>query len=202
MSDNKKVLRFLVCCLVVFALSAPLSAAQLRSGVKLGLNIANLDFSEPYIYEPKSQAYFQGGVFFALHVSAPLAIQVEGLYTTKGSKFKDIGKIKLSYIDVPVLLKLCIPADSPFLPYFFAGGYASFNLKSKTILVTGSTYEGEDVKKTDFGLLFGAGVEYMFHQIRFLFEGRYTTGLSNILQETAYFKAKNKTFSIMLGISF
>jgi hypothetical protein len=141
--------------------------AQLRFGVKAGVNFSK--FSTKYDELKESSTGFQVGIVPQFKIPLiGIGLQPELLYSLNKS-----ADISIGYFQLPVLLRwqpLPIPLVKPVIlvgPYW---GYA-VNLSSKL-----SDFNKDDIKRNDWGLCFGAGVEVWKLQV----SARYSLGLQNI----------------------
>jgi len=146
-----------------------------------------------------------GGIFATLGITPQFAVQPEILFAQKGGKNEvDDVAFKISYVQVPVLLKFRIPAKgegSQFSPHAYGGG--AFGLRSGCSVKSGTTTTtckaiGADVKLTEFSLVFGAGVEIG----RALIDARFDLGLSKIDDSATPDDVKNRTFYLLAGWTF
>jgi hypothetical protein len=189
-------------------------------GIKNGINITDLHISIriPYLkFQPGWTWLF--GVFYAFNLSKNAALQPEIFYTQKGGISKETfsgesitTNHKLSYIELPVLLKFKIPLESPTQPVFLLGPYAAYRLSAKAVQTAFGGRENINLekytKKWDLGLILGAGLEFNFKKIRLLLETRYSFGFTNIARDYQYVyyefnsgdSIKNSSFSILLGV--
>jgi hypothetical protein len=180
---------------------------QAASGVKGGINFANVNFEgEDADVNFDSRTGFVGGLFVVVPSNNQFALQAEALYSQKGAKVEEGGftsTIKLDFLDVPVLARFSTPATNGSSFHVFAGPSFGFKLSAEAE----SSFEGEEdsddlddeVKSFDLGLVLGAGVEFG----RFLIDGRYTWGMTDLNNDdTEDVKAKTRTFSIMAGFRF
>jgi len=209
---KKLILSLLFCSLLV---ALPLPAQHF--GLKAGLNIAGLQGDYPI--ELKSLSGFRFGGFFTLDLGGGLQIQPEAYYAQKGASYESSssiygiaysikGKLKLDYIEIPVLVKYVVQSAS-VEPFFYAGPYLGLKASAKgevTADVEGfggqtETEDLEDVKSTDFGVVFGAGVSLPLGSIDLIVDGRYTLGLSSISEDLTE-SVKNGVLSILVGIGF
>jgi hypothetical protein len=78
-------------------------AQETSVGLRGGLNFANLSGSD--ISGEEAQFKYHAGAFVQIRVTDFFALQVEGMYSLKGSE-TSLGDIDLTYIDVPILAKL------------------------------------------------------------------------------------------------
>ncbi len=193
----KRQLVFLCALLMAFAFAGQELSA---GGIKGGLSIANVSFKES-VFDGKSLLGFQAGVFFTFDVSEYISIQPEGYYAMKGSRLSDESDFKLTYIEVPVLIKVTLPVEGGLRPSLFAGGYGAFQLSAK-YKSAGATTDVENLKKFDYGMVFGGCVELGMGGVKLLLDARYTVGLANIWDGGGVISYKNRTFVIMAGFAF
>lgn len=199
----------LLTILFVSFMLVSLSYAQMQLGVKAGLNLANLSGDD--IEDTDARTGFAGGVFFMYQFSEMFAIQPEIYYTMKGATQKDVipgvdVEVKGDYIEIPVLLKLIIPLKgSGVRPAIFAGPSLSFNTSAKMKMeYLGTTVEEdmEDIKSTDFGLVFGAGIGFPVGNGELGFDARYILGLTTLDDSADEYDVKNGVINFNLYYGF
>lgn len=166
------------------------SFAQTSFGAKAGINIANMAGDDAEDLDSRIAPYFGG--FANISLSEKLSFQPELLLSMKGAKITDDYVVKLTYLDIPLMVKLNL-TESFMLE---AGPQIGFNLAAK------EEFDGDDedikdaIKGTEFGLGFGAG----YQMNSGLGIGiRYNLGLSNILENG---DAKNNVLQIGLSYAF
>jgi hypothetical protein len=184
--------------ILTVALAAGAQAGETTFGLKAGVSIANIKGDNTDALDTKTG--FMGGGFASIPISAPAAIQPEVFYVQKGAKF-GVGDVdasfKLEYIEIPVLFKYTVDGESA-RPFFLLGPSFGYKISAKTE-ANGLTADVDDVSSTDFGLVFGLGMNMQ----KFLIEFRYTLGLSNINDlEGDSDSLKNSAFGILAGITF
>jgi len=151
-------------------------------GLEGGLNVATLRGSNAdQVY--KSRLGFVGGAFMNLRLTSTLALQPELLYAQKGGKING-QPYKTDYVEVPILLELCLGNDS-FNPGILFGPAFNSNVANHGVI---------DVKKSDVGLVMGGQVAVS----KFIASARYEVGLLDANDKT---KIKNGTFTLMVGFS-
>ena len=162
--------------------------AQMQIGPKAGLNIANVVGDDVEVLNLDSKTGFNGGIFFMFQFGDLFAIQPEAYYTMKGATLSGENSditFSLDYIEVPVLLKLIIPVGgSNIRPSVFAGPSVGFNTTAKIKSESAEQDVKEDIKSTDFGLVFGGGIGIMIGKNELGFDIRYILGLS-LLDDTS-----------------
>ncbi len=191
-------------CLVL-ALAASASA-QMQVGVKGGY--VRPTFGGKDATGSESMSTFGGGAFLSAQLSPMFALQPELLYAPRGSQNTETGttiKLKLNYIQVPVLFKVLIPMENaPVKPALFAGPYVAFRSGCKAEaagLSVDCGTEADSIKKMDYGATFGGGVEIPFGKVSGLVEARYDLGLTSWDDSSNGGDIKNRARSIFVGVS-
>jgi hypothetical protein len=194
--------------------------AQTIFGVKGGLVSSTLKLNgegaaeaEPFM---KRRSGISGGAFLALG-SGLIGLQVEGLYVQKGVKAAGefegttfTGTLKVSYVEVPALLRLSFPAGN-IKPYIYAGAGAAFEMKCEgEVTSNGETQTGEceeaeaqagsERRKLDVTALGGGGLQFRLSSLSVLFEVRYARGIRN-LNKSGDGGAKNEALSFLTGVA-
>jgi hypothetical protein len=142
-----------------------------------------------------------GGAFLTLSLLPGFAIQPEVLFVQKGTKVTVEGtgfdmRVRLDYIDVPVLARLSVGAGGARV-YFFGGPSFNFNLKAENKIDSETEDIKDEVEKHEISAVAGLGVEIG----KFLVEGRWIEGLKNVAKDSDV-ELKNRAFAIMAGIRF
>jgi len=168
-------------------------------GIKIGLNIANVTGDDVEINWENKTGFCAGG-FLTFSLSDIFAIQPEAFFTMKGYKSEqehDFYTSSVTYLEIPVLAKVFIPTGGNIKPNIFAG--PSLGIK----------ISGADYKSTDFGLVFGGGIDFALGTGKFLVECRYSMSLSSVsifekgpMTERESEDVKNRVISIIVGYSF
>lgn len=136
-----------------------------------------------------------------------IGFQTELLYSQKGSTIQ-AGSVsetyKLSYLELPMLLKISAPLSS-LRPNVFAGPYVSMKLDETytyTEAITDiSTQTEGNTKATDYGAVFGAGLDIDFANIIITFDGRYNLGMQELENVNEPKDIKNGSFSLNIGVA-
>lgn len=208
----KKFLLFLLC--VAFAVSASAQEKHIF-GVRAGLNVASMDFSaEGMTFSPDSKVSFQVGAAYQYKFLSTLPFYVEtGLYFTgRGCSINDEGdklKANLYYLQVPVLVSYHFNIGNavsiqPYAGIYYAlgisGKFKEGGYKTKAFSDDGDI--PQTLKRSDFGLRFGAGVNFLKRYYAGL---GYDLGLMDISKSGGEFegiKTKNGCFYIQEGYNF
>jgi opacity protein-like surface antigen len=149
-----------------------------------------------------------------------LSLETGLILDTKGFKFEEGGtgysykeKLNTFYLDIPIVLKVSVDAGSSVRIFGTAGPYIGIGLtgKWKSIYEYQGTEDTDEekvewgntdddhLKRLDYGLTFGAGVEIK----AFLVGISYDLGLANISAYTDLeTKVKNRVLRITVGFWF
>ena len=192
------------------------SFAQIKFGVKGGLNYANMldkTNTRTYSADYKAKIGFNMGVTAEYSISEKFAIEPGLLFSTKGTKDKSTGtktSLNLNYLEIPInaIYKIELSSSSKILinagPYF---GYAISGKMKASEPVLGVNEDskeqkvviGTDIKPLDFGLNIGAGVEIKDITVSL----QYGYGLANLtLHSENDAKLKNRVLGISIGYKF
>lgn len=157
----KKIFVFL-CALALVAVAIP-AQAQLRFGVKGGLNITSVHFNSDLLKSDNVTGFHIGPMIEATMPLLGFGFDAAILYAQKGMESNSSGvatTMKTSYLDVPVNLKwkFGLPIIKAYLA---AGPYASFRIGGDKIWNV--LNDQLETKSFGAGLNFGAGVELFSH---------------------------------------
>jgi hypothetical protein len=175
---------------VIMTPAMPAYGQDFYAGVVGGLNIANLKitFADPTMtdYEITSRTLFGVGGFFGISVNEYLSVQLEPMYVSKGGVYNQRNvpgmKVRSSQLDVALVAKLGI--GEGVRPFIAVGPFMSvlFNANMKVELV-GREWEGDlmqALKRTEYGIVFGAGVGIPVWRGSVFVEGRHALALTNL----------------------
>ncbi len=188
MKTKNKFLGKIMIVGIVTLLSTTLSFAQTnrRAGIKGGLNVSNLYIDD--VSDENARYGFNVGLYGQVLSSEAAALQLELLYSTKGSRafydgaFDQEVKYNLNYLDLPVLAVIKLGESAEI----HLGGYASYLLNAN-ISYSGDFANGSDeidkdnLKSYDYGLVGGVGFNFGEVQIG----ARYNYGLVKIADSDA-----------------
>ena len=151
---------------VVAAAIAVPAQAQIKFGVKGGLNLAKADFDKSDVKSNVKTSNFTG-FFIGPMVEATIPIVglgVDGslLFSQKGTKL--IGEtLKQQGLEVPINLKYSIGLGSLASVYLAAGPSFFFNLKSDDDLTLNNVKGKLNYENAEIALNLGAGVKLLKH---------------------------------------
>jgi hypothetical protein len=199
----RKIIGLFGCIVLILFVTVPVNA-QLRLGIKGGLNIANVTLSSD-IVKPYNVTGFHIGPLVEL--ISPIGLGFDGaiLYSQKGI---DIGDetIMTDYLEVPVNLKwkLQLPViEHVCKPYAAAGPYAQIRLSEEK-----STWKNikDQIETQSFGagVNLGVGVElFSILQVGFIYGIGLTDNYSvNKIKDVTDIKAKEKNMAITAVLLF
>lgn len=182
----------IILVLVTFPL-VPALAQNVTLGVKLGPNGGDIAF-EP-AEDTRLRVGFMGGAALAFGVHPAFGVQLEVLFSQKGAKVDDPSSgtsatFGVNYLEVPLLARVSVPTGT-VRPVFFLGPAVAF----ETSCSVSGEMDGVQVdvdcdaplldgglqrKKTDVGVVAGAGFDVDVGPAIVQFEGRYNLGLTNL----------------------
>jgi hypothetical protein len=210
-------LRQLVCAGLVAAptfgtLPAQAAAVPLRRfGFTAGFNSSTVGGSD--VTDASRRTGFTAGGLVVLPISQVFAIEPELLYTTKGAVSHEPASasatLKMNYVEVPVLLRVDVPASGELRPFLYAGPAVSFkascNVEATDQGVSVSTScdelnaQGAKLKTVDYGLVGGGGVAFNVGGRAFSIGARYDHSLGKISSDG---DVKHRVISVLATFEF
>ena len=186
--------------LIAFVMISPAHAVPPAFGIKGDVGLTNLTGD---VTGNKSMLSFGGGFLFQYMASPQFAIQPEAAFVLKGAKEDNPGgpeeKLKLTYVEIPVLVKFKPKMNGSIQPAIFAGPALGILVSAKAASVDVK----DQFKSTDFGAVFGAGIELAAGaKGKVSFDARYALGLSNILKDSGDVSVKNGVASFNVSYLF
>ena len=182
--------------------------ADIRIGVKGGLNLAKVAFTTDAI-KADNFTGFQLGPILELSTTSGFGIDAAVLYSQQGLKIKKTSlEEKVSTLDVPINLKLKFSVLDQAGVYLAAGPYASFKIDDETTISAIKTQW--KMKEFGVGLNFGAGLELLKNlqigvNYQMALNDDYRNLLSAMTNETINadkLNAKTRIWSITTAIFF
>ncbi len=204
-----------LCFVAIIILSTVINSSAQTFGIKGGLNLSNQLFKtngEKDDLNTKMNPRFHLGVTLEYPMNNLFSLESGILLSTKGSKINstfsdEMGveesykvKFNLYYIDIPFNAKATIELNG-FDVYGTVGPYLGIGIRGKGKSELTSTIKfgkDENLKRLEFGLAFGGGMEIN----RFLFGLGYNLGLTNISNNEYSQKIKNRVIQISAGYRF
>jgi len=189
-------LRFvrLVALVAVTFMGLSSSAAAQGAGVKFGPTFATFS-SEALDFDNRTGIH--AGLFIGGSRDNVVGLQTEFNWLRKNSETEAGQKIRIDYLQVPVLLRLNAGSSS-------ASGFAAYGIVGPAIeLKIADEIEGvtldDGFEGADVSLVFGGGIE----AARIIVEARYEKGLRRINNTFSNFaEIKKQAFTILFGVRF
>lgn len=196
----KKAVVTVALLVAVLGLASP-AAAQGAFGVRVGANFANLSFDPDDEEDTSTRTGLNVGAFAMFPVNPRFAFQPEVLYSQQGAKAKEgsfEATLKLDYVNVPLLGKIHLSTGQNPVS-LLVGPQVGFRTSAK-IEGEGEEMDIKDqVESTDWGFVVGLSATMG----KFVVDGRYTHGLTNINSlEDDDQKVKNRVFTVSVGVMF
>jgi len=213
MDDRRRSFAVVVLALALLALPAMAHALEEPTFVlKGGVSLSRL-YSGSDTFDPHWKTGSSIGASANFRISSLMAFQPEIFYVMKGFAygkglvFDDAGNVlganerflSVDYLEVPVLLRFDLAPERLIMPHVLIG--PAFSVKQREryeVRGTGATsYETDNLKKFDTGIVLGAGIEFGQGLNGWMIEGRFTHGLSPI--EYGSVKDRNVNVQILTG---
>ncbi len=196
-------------------LTLPTVVAGQTLGFRGGLSLATLEGDN--VENPSSRTAVNFGGFFNVPVSNVLGVQVGVGLVQKGGEETEagaVGKLKLNYLEIPLLLTFSPPTTGNVGFDFFVGPALGFKTGPCTVSRSqgGLTVSVDcddpqldtPLKSVDLGGMVGAGLNIgLTPTLSLVLDGFYDLGLTNIDDSGDVDNdVKNRAFSILAGLSF
>jgi hypothetical protein len=185
------------------------SSAQVKPGYIFGINLSSITLSTKSISsKPDRPVGLHFGCVFEVPVKGNFKLDPAILLSAKGSNYKiDSVEFSLSpiYIEVPLTAVYSFGSDeikiSLFAGPYFACGVGGYKIMPGGELkdINYGSGKSSDMKSLDFGINFGAGVNFR----GLLISAQYGIGLTNIAPEsTTDLEMKNNVIGISISSLF
>ena len=148
-------------------------AQHVQFGIKGGVNFANIA-NDAADNDADTKTGFHLGGLAHIHLTRSFAIQPELVYSTQGAEYNN-GKLKLNYINIPVLGQ-----------YMFGNGFRLQTGPQLGVLTTSEWKSGntetdvDDFSNVDFSWSFGAGY---VGKNGLGIDARYNLGLTDVTKD-------------------
>ena len=208
---------FTLIVLVVLLSFANSAQAQVKFGVKGGLNASSLKLTHDMWDADNKAGFFIGPMVKVTVPLAGLSFDAAALYDQKEAKVKTADDVvggsyysttvKQKSIDIPVNVRYGIGLSSLANVFVFAGPQWAINVGDKNFQWGKST--SYSLKKASMSVNVGAGVTLLKHlqaSVNYNIEcsksGRMDTGASDSQANPIILKGRNNTWQIALGYWF
>ncbi len=175
---------------------------------------------------------FKLGFYKTFSLSKNLSIQPEILISERNVDLASLNvghysRDKAAFIEIPLLLEYKVPLKGNIRPIIFGGGYYAFKLSEKGYFSQyySSFYKEEnnsvqldyndgkiptgEFNKSDYGFVFGIGIESKGKKMNLSFDLRMNIGLNDIYyfndfysNDPDYATGPNRSISMSFGIGF
>jgi hypothetical protein len=211
----KRVIASAVLGSFVLLAAVSVHAATWQVGVKGGVAVQTLHGDNVTSDQVDNRTGFVGGAYFQSDLARNFGVRLETLYFMKGASADSAGAsitVKLDYVEFPLLAVAHLPVSEKARIDVFGGPTFAFKTSAKAEAsfggFSGSADIGDGVKSFDFGLTFGAGVNFDVGSAVLGIDGRYGFGLDSLVDSDALSDfgfssnadVKNKGFAIMASI--
>ncbi|MBN1989952.1 MAG: PorT family protein [Bacteroidales bacterium] len=176
-------------------------------GPKAGMNFASIS---NYGTSPERKVGYHLGVVGEIGLTSMLSLEGELLYNSKGV-VNDLGfgtkeKIKVNYLGIPLLAKLSFDFVGLSKVYALGGAYAnvrtggSIAFESDTFTEDPLPLTSDEWKRTEWGLVLGAGAEYDIKYGKLGLGLRYEQGVSKM--NNVYDNTRSSNFGFSLTFKY
>ncbi len=178
-------------------------------GLRLGMNYASTSSDDHFFDSSGRSGLAIGAVYgFQLANNTPLWLESGLFYSEKGGKTHHLwGFIdekvtyRLTYLQLPVVIKYSFNVDDDFYVMPFVGGYLATGIAGKTKYYTTrqveSSFNSDGFHHFDGGLRLGCGAEYKMLYA----EVGYDLGLANV-SHSDFDSAHTQSFFVNIGVNF
>ncbi len=191
------------------------SAQSVWAGAKAGLDRAAWSGDFGLSYNPfGTRAGVTAGVTLSVGLKEVLSVQVEALYTEKGATGPDGFRANMTYLEVPLLVKLALPLPALHIqPMAMAGLAPAWEISCRALAQPAYIPEapppapipmdciGWRTERRDMGAVLAGGVEVPLGRVKVTAEIRRTTGRINVAQGYAPLSTYNNVWSFIVGMA-
>jgi hypothetical protein len=181
-----------------------------RFGFTAGVNSSTISGSD--LGNVSRRTGFIAGGLLVLPVSSNIAIEPELVYSTKGIESHDSGvdaSLKMNYVQLPVLVRVEIPASGGTKPFLYGGPAISYKASCNVEVNGGGTNinsgcdnlesDSDKLKTVDYGLVAGGGLMFDFGGRKFSIGARYDHSLGKISESS---DSKHRAISVLATLEF
>jgi hypothetical protein len=179
-------------------------------GVLGGVGVSSVNLENKIESEEiKMTTGFSGGVFLRYVFDENFSVQPAAIYSNMGGEISSSAKkhvYKCDYINIPVVLNMTFPMHPVIKPRIFMGPEFGIVLKANDEVEESGINRSEAniksrIKKPNFCMVFGAGIDYAVGTNNVVLDFRYHVGLNDINDGFTYTKVFTRNFSFMAGYS-
>ncbi len=178
-------------------------------GPKAGMNFASIS---NYGTSPERKVGYHLGVVGEIGLTSMLSLEGELLYNSKGV-IDDLGggmqqNVKVNYLGIPLLAKLSFDFIGLSKVYALGGAYAnvrtggSVAFESATFSEDPLPLTSDEWKRTEWGLVLGAGAEYDIKYGKIGLGLRYEQGVSKVTKGALDNNNRSSNFGFSLTFKY
>lgn len=197
--------------------AVPATGAEVSGGLKTGLNVSDFvgsDASAGSGTKASGAGLAAGGYLVFPLRQAKFKIQAECMITVKGATYKgDVlgshyeNRVRLTYLEIPVLARFDIASRSGARPAFLIGPAFGIKISARSeshSIGYSATNNVENIKSFDPGVMVGGAVDIPAGKGAISLEARYTRSLATISESSGGDTPdiKNSVITILLGYRF
>lgn len=187
----KRVFTSLMFAVVLIA--AVPSQAQIKFGLKGGLNVTNMSLNMDVIDKSNQTGFFVGPTVKVTLPIVGLGVDASALYDQRDAKLED-EKVSLRSINVPINVRYGIGLGSMASIYLAAGPQFGYNIGDKNVFSYAEEERsaGFSLKKSNFSVNLGFGVSLMS---KFEIGATYNIACGKTGEFNVFDEAKKQVFS-------
>lgn len=159
----KKFFTAIIAAVALFA--ATTAQAQIKFGLKGGLNVTNMSFSQDVVDKSNRTGFFIGPMVKVTIPLAGLGVDAGLFYDQREAEMEDGPSLKQRSINIPINLRYNIGFSSLVGAYIAAGPQFGFGIgdKSTTLYDDADGKAVYDISNSNFSVNVGAGVTLLSH---------------------------------------
>jgi len=186
----------LICVLQLFGNC--LAQNRLQTGLTIGYNSSTfIGHDKPGKGLKSIPGFYLGGII-KYRINQRFSLLSNVSLGSRGTEINSIGNLYeyvfFLYLDIPLMVKMNFLSDKKISPYVLLGGAFDYNIQALSAS-GGPLY---DIKKVDFSLLSGLGVDIGKLSIGM----QYHYGITKFDNSNLQLDLRNSTLSILVGILF
>jgi hypothetical protein len=203
-----------------YILGGPVFANLGSDGEQFGTDLASgLDIALGGAWASSKSTKTGPDLGFGLHSrgEGSFGTTVELRYVRRGASYKLVDatgtyqdltvKLKLDYVEIPVLLEFTPRSETSVRPVFVLGPLLGIRASSNVGVEGGATATSSNIKDqvrgSQFSALLGAGMRIRTtDRAAMLVQARYTLGLTNLFSDAVGYDVKPRDISLLVGYTF
>lgn len=198
--------------LLIMAVTFPVAvqAQMFDFGIRAGANVTSVTNSQ---YPTGSLT----GYHFGLDVSyrlrfAPLAIEPGMYFMQMGTDYDQIqlglqspqpARLKINYVQLPVMVRAYLPLSGPVIPNVFGGPYVGFRTDISFQVGNQLVLQAQDwYRESDYGFMVGVGTRIGLLAVDVDIDVRLIYGMENIFDYQFEYDEQHRGIAFTAGVSF